>query len=131
MSSPKFSRTPVSPLMVNKKIDSTTNSMSVLYCMEPPSPPHPYGSNITKDFDSNGDNYDHGSYSEIGPRKLAVIYVKDCQTVDGNHFDYYQRLGQKTTYEHSMGTIKQIVPTYSDLNMKKPFKTKESKEMLA
>ncbi|KAF3635473.1 ATP synthase subunit alpha, chloroplastic [Capsicum annuum] len=63
MSSPEFARTiPVSPPMVNKKMNPTTNNMGVLYCIEP----LPHGSDPTKDFDSSGDNYDHGSCGEVG-----------------------------------------------------------------
>lgn len=62
MSSPEFAVTiPVSPPMVNKKMDPTANNMGVLYCIEPP-----HGSDPTKDFDSSGDSYDHGSCGEVG-----------------------------------------------------------------
>jgi len=37
MSSPEFAGTiPVSPNMVNKKMNPTANNMGVLYCIEPP-----------------------------------------------------------------------------------------------
>nr|GFC35842.1 hypothetical protein [Tanacetum cinerariifolium] len=62
MSSPEFAETiPVSPPMVNKNMDPTANNMGVLYCIKPPTP---HGSDPTKDFDSSGDSYDHGSCGE-------------------------------------------------------------------
>lgn len=37
MSSPEFAGTiPVSPNMVNKKMNPTANNMGVLYCIDPP-----------------------------------------------------------------------------------------------
>jgi hypothetical protein len=63
MSSPEFARTiPVSPPMVNKKMDPPANDMGVLYCIDPPQ----HGSDPTKDFYSDGDSYDHGSCGEVG-----------------------------------------------------------------
>jgi len=63
MASLEFSETiPVSPNMINKKMNPTVNNMGVWYCIEPPFHFKVKNKcNPTKDFHSSGENYDHGS----------------------------------------------------------------------
>lgn len=47
-------------------MNRTTNNMGILYCIEaPPDPIPPHDNDMTKDFYSSKNSYDHNRYGEV------------------------------------------------------------------